>query len=357
MIKKEKIQIVRKKKVLKPSNLGWPEDWTPELDGYSQSLLYAWCTCKRQFIFYLHGYYLPAKEVSTNFGSICHEVNDKVYSKGKNPTSKQIISCIDSYCEERIAKGSVVSLQQIEIDAAKAEAVMVPYFEYYKDDFKYKKFFDIEKVFIHRYNGVTVRGKIDGKFRTKKNDKWIKEHKTKGQINEDILLLYLPLDFQNKFYVLNDEIDTGERAKGVLYNVIRNPRSKPLKNENLLAFKKKLMDTCRKNHDHYYKRWESPYSDKDMEIFCFNLDRILSEIRHYINLEVYPNTWACQNPWPCQFLKACSSDSMSSLCKREESTKERLFPELKEEKNNGSTKSTGTKRKANRKTAKRISKK
>jgi hypothetical protein len=329
---KQKLPAVRKRvKIVKPSDLPWPDDWDISIIGLSQSLICAWKTCKRKFLFSILGYYQPSKEEKTNFGNICHEVNDRVYSKSKYPTNKEIISAIDSYCEVRVKDGSAVSQQQIEFDAAKAEATLIPYFEYYKKDFEQKRFFGAESKFCNKYNGATLRGKIDLKYMTKKKKKWLKEHKTKGQISEDGLLLYLPLDFQNRFYILNDEIDTGKRAEGVLYNVIRNTKSAPLKNESLRHYKKKIMEQCRKNPEHFYKRWESAYTEDDMYIFGIDLDYLLDEIKFKTNLHVYPNTWMCLNPWRCEFLKACSTDSCSSLCRREGTIEKRLFPELQED--------------------------
>jgi len=354
---KEQERPIVVKKIIRPSDLPWPGDWSLETIGLSQSMIGLWLTCKRMFLFHINGYHNPKKEINTNFGSICHEVNDQVYTAGKYPTTKQIVSGIDTYCQKRIKDGTLVTHQQIEADAAKAEATLIPYFEFYKKDFKNKTFFDAEDLFEIGFGGAKFRGKIDLKYRTKTGKKWLKEHKTKGQINEDGLLTYLPMDFQSKFYLIADKYKTGEMAKGVLYNVIRNSQMKPLKGERISSYKKRLMESIRKNPGHFFKRWETVYTKDEMSIFNFDLSNILHEIKFRHSMHIYPNTFSCLKPWPCQFLKACSENSCRSLVKKNESPEERLFPELKEEANASQKNTTKKKRVAKRKVAKRVKKK
>lgn len=341
------------RKIIRPSTLEWPGEWDISVLGMSQSLWNEWLHCRRSFLFILNGYSLPQKEEKTNFGSICHDVTDKVYTRGEYPTSKQINTCIDSYCEKRIKDGTVVTQKQIEQDAAKSEATLTEYFKYYKKDFDTKKFFNIEHKFNTRYNGCIQRGKIDGAYITNRK-KWLMEHKTKGQINEDSMILYLNLDFQNLFYLLNDEIETGKLAVGMMYNIIRNSQIKILKNETLRDYKNKITKAIKENPEHHFKRWEAVYTEDERDTFCTNLDRMISDIKAETSLPVYPSTCHCLKPWQCQFLKACSSDSMRSLVKSEEPLEDRLFSELKEDANAGEK---SRKRATRRKIAKRIKRK
>ena len=352
--RKVAVRVKRQPKIIKPDDLPWPDDWSPETVGLSQSLIGRWLFCQRAFLFSINGYAQPIHEEKTNFGSIVHDVNDVVYTKGKSPTSKQIVSAIDNYCEKRVREGTLVTQQQLETDSAKAEAILIPYFEFYAKDFTRKRFYDAEWLFKTRFNGQTMRGKVDLKYLTKKKKKWLKEHKTKGQINEDGLLRYLPLDFQSHFYLLADFYDTGTYAEGMLYNVIRNTQAKPLKNERLITYKKKIMEQCRKNPSHYYKRWETTYTKQEREIFNADLGHITYSIKHRMGMHVYPNTFNCLKPWPCEFLRACSENSCACLVKKNEPPEVRLFPELQED-NNGSKKSRGEQKK--RKSARRSKKK
>ncbi len=341
-------------KIIRPDNLEWPEDFDILKIGMSQSLWYTWMTCKRMFLFTINGYRNPAKVFNTNFGSMVHEVNDKVYSTNKLPTKKQVIGHIDDFITSELKKKTMMSQQQLELDAAKAEATLVPYFEFYEKDFKTKKFFDVEHTFKQLYSGFTMKGKIDAKFRVKNKKKWLNEHKTKGQIQEQTLIDYLPLDFQNLYYLLADEIETGEPAEGVLYNVIRNSGIKLLKNQSIKSYKEKITNAISMDPEHHFKRWEIVYPKQDRKEFGQHVSGMAEEIKLKQDLKVFPNRWACMNPWPCPFLKACSGNSCTSLTQIEGSTEERLFPELKEDKTNDNKK---IKQKSKeKKVAKRIAK-
>jgi len=320
-------------KIIRPDTLEWPEDFDILKTGMSQSLWGQWMTCRRMFLFTINGYRNPAKVFSTNFGSMVHEVNDKVYSSNEFPTNKIVRKLIDDFIATELKKNTLMSQQQLELDAAKAEATLIPYFEFYKNDFKHKKFFDVESTFKVTYSGFTMKGKIDGKHRVKNKKKWLDEHKTKGQIQEDTLLKYLPLDFQNLYYLLADEISTGEPAEGVLYNVIRNSGIRQTKNETVKSYKNRIQAAAEKDPEHHFKRWEIVYPKQDKKEFGNHLSLMAEEIKHKQDLPVYPNRWSCQNPWPCPFLEACSGNSCKSLTQIKGSTEERLFPELKEETN------------------------
>jgi hypothetical protein len=140
----------------------------------------------------------------------------------------------------------------------------------------------------------------------------------------------LPLDFQNLFYLLNDEIISGTLAEGVLYDVIRNPQLKIGKNESLKAFFVRILETCRADHDHHFKRWESAYSKTDHSQFRLELARHIQELKTLTGHEVAPNRFNCDGQWTCEFLEACSKDSMAPLSKSTDEQLGFIFPELKE---------------------------
>jgi len=314
---------------IKPSTIRWPEDWTMEQVGMSQSLWAKWLGCKRQFLLHINGYSQPLRENKVHFGNLCHHVCDKVFSCGTCPGTKQIGDMVDEYTEIRIKASTLLTQQELEMDATKAHAVMTVYFERYESDFKNKKFLSAERGFVAKFSGCTQRGKIDVDYLSNAK-KWLMEHKTKGRINEDNILLRLPLDFQNLFYLLNDEIISGTLAEGVLYDVIRNPQLKIGKNESLRAFFARILETCRADHDHHFKRWESAYSKTDHSQFRLELARHIQELKTLTGHEVAPNRFNCDGQWTCEFLEACSKDSMAPLSKSIDEQLGYIFPELKE---------------------------
>lgn len=343
-----------KKEIIRPSTIEWPEDFSMVHHGMSQSLFTKWMHCKRAFVLTINGYYLPSNDEKTNFGSMCHEINDKVYNKNTFPTKTQISSYIDEFCESAKKKNPLLTHQQLEFDAAKCEVTMMKYFEFYKKDFKTKKFTDVEHKFRVRWNGIKLRGKIDAGFVSSKK-KWKMEHKTKSQIPEDNILMYLMLDFQNLFYLLADSCETGTMAEGMLYNVIRNTSSKQAKNQTLKSWKQKLSDNIDADPEHFFKRWEVAYTKEDHRNFSRSLEFLKADIEHHFLFRShYPNTVSCLKPYPCQFLQACSTNSLKSLSKKHGHIEDILFPELEGE----THASEKTKKKvAKRKVAKRKIKK
>lgn len=324
---------------LRPSNIIC-DNFDPYEDGLSQSNIWEWNRCKRALVLRASGYAPRKSAKSANFGNIVHDVFDQVYTIGKKPTPRIINKFIDKSVESELNKpGIIISQNQMQLDGALAEAVLVPYFEYYTTDFTKYKFYDVEKTFKHRYQGFNLLGKIDGKFTHQRNKKWILDHKTKGMIIEDQIINELPLNFQAKFYIYIDWLQTGKLAKGFLMNVIRNPKSRPYKGESLHQFTERLQNEVRANPEHYFKRYEQAYSEEQIKIFGENLDMILDDIKNSINYRVYPSEHHCLNPWACDFFYACSNDSLNEL-----ESNQPFHPEVTEDTNANKTKKTNRKK-------------
>ena len=281
-------------------------------NGLTQSLLNN-LVCPKRMLFALNGFYLPEKEWKTNCGSIVHDVLDKVYMSKQEVTEERIDSIIIKY------KGNFVDDQQMELDKAKAFAMLAEYIIFYKTDFTEKTFEYTEKKFDIDFRGYRLRGKKDGLYRDKNKKIWILENKTKGQINEDVILKLVSFDFQCQFYTLAEETERGEQVHGVLYNIIRNPQSRPLKGETLHQFTKRLrFDICRKP-EHYFKRYEVIYTKQDKDIFAYELALKLMRLQKFLDgtEKPYKEQSACENPWACEYLSACASKSTVGYKTRE----------------------------------------
>jgi len=343
-----------KQKIIRPSDITWPDNWDIKANGITQSLWSSWMKCNRLFLLQVNGYKSYDNKAKFNFGNLVHEVNDKVYTARKLPTKKEILGHIDDYVKEELASDAPISEQILEDDAAKAEATLIPYFEFYKKDFTKKKFYGTEELFKVEYNGITMRGKIDNKYIAVAK-KWLMEHKTAGRIEEGTLIDYLALDFQNLYYNLADELQTGEAAQGTLYNIIRNTSSKPKVNESLLAYKKRIQITVEKDPGHFFKRWEVAYSANDRKIFRQDLDNMIIDFNHKKGKPVIANRFSCRYPFPCPMLRACSQNSCSDLTKTDDIEKS-LYSELQPRGNKDASKKISkkvSKKIAKRKIAKR----
>jgi hypothetical protein len=267
-----------------------------------------------------------SKFSKTNFGSLVHDVLDKVYTNGSYPASSDVNYLIDAYIEKH--KDELGFDDDIEQIAALAEVSLVNYFKFYEKDFTEKKFYDVEKEFAVPLIGETLRGKIDGKYHTSDGTKWLMEHKTKGQINEDHLLKILNIDFQNMFYLLADYLETKTLARGVLYNVIRKSAIRRTKSETIKQYKTRVSFEMEKDPQHFFKRWEVLYSESQIKEFVFRLGHVLADLHLYyedinaVHNDINP--FACNNNgFACEFLDLCTGGNTDDFYIRD-----LQFPEL-----------------------------
>lgn len=294
-----------------------PKNYDMQKDGITQSMISDFF-CRQHFVYSVNRWYDSSREISSfGFGSLVHEMLDKLYNHN-NTSDKMLEYWIDRH-DFRIEYS-----KEIELIKAKACVLLTEYKRYYESDFNEKKFTNIENTFDVNFRGYKLRGKIDGRYKIKSSN-WLMEHKTKGRIDEQELLLMLSFDFQNLFYITADEIRTGESIKGVLYNIIRNPGSKLLKGERLHTYQERLRKEVQKNPGHYFLRFEIAYTEEDKRYFKYELANLLWEIDQFLKgkLLIYKNRLLCHGAWRCEFLNACGNGTMAGYSK-----KRKLFEEL-----------------------------
>jgi len=330
----------KKTDVIRVEDLSPPRSYSLEVSGITQSLVKKWLLCKRAFLLSVNKYESRAGKKSYAFGSLVHEVLDKLYKYAELHARKRPVGILSDleemipiWIDDYILKNRKKDLRakshdELETDAAKAEALLIEYVYTFADDFKLKKFHGIEEVSEVDFNGTILRKKQDGKYYDKNGKLWLMEHKTKGKIVEESIMMALKMDFQNLWYCYMEQLLTGERVYGVLYNVIRTPGHKVHVNESIKEYKERLRDLIREDPAHFFKRYPVTYTKKDLNEFGRELYMILSEIKSKLK---YPrflirSTPHCLMSFPCDFLKACSCGNMNDFKKRRE-----LFPELVEE--------------------------
>jgi hypothetical protein len=301
----------------------FPGDYSLEKTGISQSLLTAYQACRVRFLLTLNRWHHVGGKPATVFGSLVHDVLDKMYSAPKMPSYQQITQWVDEF---QVEEGTTVDPQQMEYDKAKANAVLVLYRDHYKDDFAKKKFAGVETVFQVRFGDKVLRGKIDGTYTDKSGKLWLMEHKTKSRISEDDLFLKLAFDLQNLFYITAYEaVPEHDPVTGVLYNIIRNPGTKPRQGEVPAAYGQRITEEARKRPEYYFLRFEVPYTTPDKKRFREELEIKLDEIDDLIHgdIQVYRNECCCEAPYRCEYLNACASGNMTGYVQTTH-----LFPEL-----------------------------
>lgn len=132
---------------------------------------------------------------------------------------------------------------------------------------------------------------------------YLKENKTKGEINEFQLRRQLTFDLQTMMYLvalrhqpdlhpkINGTAGMGRPVAGVIYNVVRRPlsggkgnirphqatKTKPA--ESLADYYKRLQDVIKEEPSYWFMRWRVEVSPRDVELFrrqC--LDPILEQL-------------------------------------------------------------------------------
>lgn len=339
-------------RIIRPSQITWPDDYSLRTIGISQSMWNIWFTCERKFILFLNGYKTDIALANVNFGNQFHDIVEEVYRGGELPSDSKVQSLVDKHVEKELDANPPNLAQMLETDAALGEATIIEYFKHYGDDFKKYDFEALEEYFEVMFMGVKMRGKKDGRVRLRRGDRsrYNMEHKTKGQIPSR-LLEYLSLDFQNHYYLLGDELEGGEKKTGTLYNVVRKSQMKPSKTESLSSFKKRVQETIQKNPSHFFKRWPVTYTTRDRNVFKQDLITSIEDMKSKQGKIPVANRSACLKPFVCPYLEACAKDNCNSLPKNNEPIKQRLFPELKEDLDNDNKKNTKNENKI--KTAKR----
>jgi len=328
--KVEKVGKLTKIKKITVADLSFP-DYDLSRDGITQSLLSNVQVCRQKFLFAINRWVKSGTERKYLFGTVIHAFLEKAYTrhifKDVNVENAFIDEWVTNYFQEHVT-GRISGLEkrgEQEIEA-RVYAVLTEYMKFYRDDFTEMKFVEVEKSFEIDFHGYTLKGKTDGVFQDKQNKLWVLEHKTKGRIDEDTLLLLLCFDTQSLFYVLVKQRQAKQSVAGVIYNVIRNPSQRWSTSETLKKYQDRIIKEIQLKPEHFFKRYEIPFTPQDVIKFEGHLDTVLSELQSLIQgrTPVYKNDKACDGKFVCEYLEACAKGKLTGL----EQT-ESLFMELK----------------------------
>jgi hypothetical protein len=293
--------------------------------GITQSLFGQWKTCRRKFLFSINRW-TPRGIMKFEYHSMMHYLLEILYAckKGGDVATTTVLASLDPYKLNSAPR-------EVEIQKAIAEVMISEYILYYGKDFKEKRFESVEGLFEILLENYILRGKKDGRFRDKIGGRWHIEHKNYGVIDTDYLLKHLSFDFQNMFYALADLVEFNKLLKGVLYNIIRKPKTGKV--TSIVDMMKDLRKKIHKDPRHYFVRFEIPYNVREINQFKTDLLFQLRELE--INLiraqkqpklallYFYKNESACNAGYQCEFLNACSTGNFNGYCRRKD-----MFPEL-----------------------------
>lgn len=306
------------------SGLKIPARFKPVLDGVSQSQIQDFAKCPQKWMYRINGLRLPEVEATTNFGNIMHSLLEGLYktvAKGNDPAKFSVTKAL----AEHRKKNPGVNPEQMERECAIAEVMFAFYRQYYRKDLTTKKFYAVESRFTAS-DGLPMPAYaiLDAVYRDTKDQYWCMEHKFWGRIDEAGLDLVLGFDFQSLLHmVLLDnaiaEVGDGPKSRGVLYNIVRKPQLRQKQDESLRDFCDRLAKDVESRPEWYFIRREIVFSEADKKRFRDReLASLLGKMKDVAEgrCGVYRVSMNCLQPWKCEFLEACASNSLLSLVKR-----------------------------------------
>lgn len=302
-------------------------------NGVTQGLLSMFMRCREETAIWMRGLEPVRTSQGLQFGTLAHVVLETIYGKKRTepPSRGEVFKALEkariTYFEERGGRLSAEEEGYMESNLAMLEAVMPHYFTYYKKDFLKVKWAELEKKFVipSPVEGVHMTGRRDGAYWLGK-ELWLRENKTKGRIEEDVLSDTLAFDFQNSFYIYALAQEYKVWPKGVLYDIIRRPGEKQKVGESLPAYSRRIEERVKKEPEFYFIRYEVSIPKTEHTRFVGELESIIREFKAWVEKELptYRNTSSCIQRWgPCKFLPICANNELGLYRKRKE-----LFPEL-----------------------------
>jgi hypothetical protein len=274
----------------------------------SQSSFEEYMLCCYRFLYNLNLYTDPTMIKKTTPGTFGHAILEHIYKKEK--IKQTIGQFIDKY---KFPKEIKMDEQEY---IRTVMSVLIPnYFKVYPGDLKWDITPEIQ--FNVMLGTARLVGKMDGIVRDKGN--WLLETKFKGNINEDAVVSKLRIDWQSLFYLNAYAIMTGIFLDGVIYNIVRYPQRSAAK--GLEVFAEALEEDIKSRPDYFYYRYKTEFTKKEILEFREELCEKLNDLS---NRKVFwKNQCACNAPFPCAYIEACSSGDFSGLKK-----KRKLFEEL-----------------------------
>ena len=304
--------------------------------GLTQSLLSTFMECRQKAKLSLDSWARKTTSPSLQFGTMTHNILEQMYSgeRSEPPSKKEIEKAIDkqinNWFKDQGVKSNENDSQQLEVHGAKLSALLPEYFRFWaKQDFQQTKWVGLEQEFefkipIFAYQ-IPLRGKVDGIYKVGK-DLYLFETKTKGQIDPDAIESLLYSDLQTSIYSLAIFHLYGKYPQGVRYNIIRNPGSKPHKDETLQEYTQRLSQEVKKDPKHYFVRYRVYQPEKDLKGFEEELKEIVKDFVNWLHgaLPTYKNRQACIGRYgACSMMPICYRNDYSNHYK-----KERIFTEL-----------------------------
>jgi hypothetical protein len=319
--------------------------WELDRDGVTQSLLAKWLQCpERARLAYIEGFSSIYLSKHLEFGSLVHEVLDRIYTSwllGKQADSpidlqvyvKNGLTIQKSKDQERINSLGIQSqdaVDMLEENYAIAEPTLSEYFAHWQSDWGRFEWVGLEEKFNMPFETpfsdkpIYLRGKFDGIMRLG-GKLWLFETKTKSRIEEEDIVDKLGFDLQVCMYLYALEKIYGERPKGVIYNIMRRSSVRRDKDMSLIAYSNKIREDIKKRREFYFMRYECSMTDDDREKWLKNFNGMMQAFIAWTKGEnQFQNHMSCSGQFGrCEFLNICGKSDVTFYKKRP-----LVFPEL-----------------------------
>jgi hypothetical protein len=271
-------------------------------DGVTQGLLGDWTTCRKKCLYRLLGWRSPETSAAMDYGSLFHFALNLLYKEGVTNWKDVERRWLDGKMGE-------CDLAVQERNLASGSATFPVYQNFWRAEDARRKWLEVEEVFEYDFQGVVLRGRVDGVFKdSKSGDFYLLETKTKSDVRDDAIANSVAFDFQSLFYI------TALREKypglnKVIYNVIRSPSYKA---DDPGELHRKVKEDLEKQPERWFYRYHGEYSEARLKDFRLQLEAKLYEFSRWCSgfIPTYRNESACVGRGTCTFLQACASGTM-----------------------------------------------
>lgn len=119
---------------------------------------------------------------------------------------------------------------------------------------------------INKNQSVRLRGKIDALITLSDGSYWLREIKTRSQINYEKVHRQLAMDFQCMTYCTVLSL-MKQPVKGIHYSIIKRSTHRPKKSETYSDFQQRLQEIIRENPDAFFYHTQIPIHDQLIQNF------------------------------------------------------------------------------------------
>lgn len=277
--------------------------WDLDRDGITYSMLAKFVICReRMRLSAVEGWTESNLKDGLEFGNGWHHCEQFVAEGGSLSNLHKATKVYEKLRKsaKRITPNEAQALERL---LGCVEVVFPKYYKYWESEERMKHYLIQEEIFDVQYplpglgRSVRIRGRMDGSYRWNQLPKrlqdlvtrgqlnpnaiWLKENKTKGNIDQDGLKNMLEKDLQTMLYMrcFNLKYPTLPTPAGVLYNVIRRPLLKQGQSESLQNYLIRVGEDVDERPEHYFMRWETLISQDSLDDWCrVTLDPALSAL-------------------------------------------------------------------------------